>query len=106
MVAIARIKEFVDQIALQFEPQQVILFGSHASGRADSDSDVDLLVVLQHSDKNWRTAARIRTAIPAPFPLDLLVRQPDEMNRRLIAGDVLLKEISETGRILYESLHA
>jgi uncharacterized protein len=102
MVAFSQIEAFTNRVASDFGPERIVLFGSHATGTADYDSDVDLLVVMPHDDKNWRMAAKIRTAIPAGFPLDLLVRQPDEMAQRLKAGDVLLNSIQETGRLLYE----
>jgi predicted nucleotidyltransferase len=36
----------VRQIAAQFDPERIILFGSHAYGTPNADSDVDLLVVM------------------------------------------------------------
>jgi len=37
--------EMVQVIVREVDPEQVILFGSQASGLASSDSDVDLVVV-------------------------------------------------------------
>ncbi|MCD6211638.1 MAG: nucleotidyltransferase domain-containing protein, partial [Sulfurovum sp.] len=34
----------VDRIVERFQPDKVILFGSHARGEADPDSDIDLLI--------------------------------------------------------------
>ncbi len=48
MVAMGKIQEFADQIARQFNPHQIVLFGSHATGSAHADSDVDVLVVISH----------------------------------------------------------
>jgi predicted nucleotidyltransferase len=42
-----RIEEMVRRIVSQFQPDKIILFGSHARGEAGPDSDVDLLVVMQ-----------------------------------------------------------
>ncbi len=105
MVAMGKIQEFANQIARQFHPQQIVLFGSHATGSANADSDVDLLVVVSHEGKNWRMATKIREAVKASFPLDLLVRRPDEMKHRVAAGDVLLKSVQESGEVLYEAPH-
>jgi len=38
--------ELLDQIVAHFHPQRVILFGSAARGEAGSESDIDLLVVV------------------------------------------------------------
>ena len=40
------IDEVVRQIAENFHPQQIILFGSYARGNPRPESDVDLLVVM------------------------------------------------------------
>ncbi len=40
------VTKIVDQIAGQFRPERIILSGSHATGLADEDNDVDLLVVI------------------------------------------------------------
>ena len=103
MVSFAKIREVADRIAREFDPERIILFGSHAYGTAGPESDVDLLVIL---GKSWRKAAEIRTRIRSPFPMDLLVRAPDQMQARLDAGDPFLREIAERGVVLHAKHHA
>ena len=38
-------KKVVEHLAKRLDPQQIILFGSHAKGTATLNSDIDLLVV-------------------------------------------------------------
>ena len=38
-------KKMVEHLAKRLDPQQIILFGSHAKGTATLNSDIDLLVV-------------------------------------------------------------
>lgn len=38
--------QMVERIVKRFAQERIILFGSHAAGRAGPDSDVDLLVVM------------------------------------------------------------
>src|SRR5205809_6612410 len=76
------IGRFARDEAERFQPERIILFGSHAYGTPHADSDVDLLVVMPARDKHSQ-AVRIRGAVPAPFPMDLLVRTPQEVRRRL-----------------------
>ncbi len=40
------IRELISQIASQFKPRQIILFGSYAYGKPSPESDVDLLVIM------------------------------------------------------------
>ena len=44
--AAAHIARMVKRVAKKFQPQRIILFGSHAPGEAGPDSDVDLLAVM------------------------------------------------------------
>ena len=105
MIERSQIQELADRIAKEFNPERIILFGSHVSGApsSDSDSDVDLLVVLPHRDKGWRVAAQIRRRIRSPFPLDLIVRTPEQVRERLALDDPFVKEIVERGQLLYEA---
>jgi predicted nucleotidyltransferase len=71
MVSLRQIRQFVAEIARQFEPQRIVLFGSYATGKFTVDSDVDLLVVMNCRGKTIEKEIQIRQAIHAPFPLDL-----------------------------------
>jgi predicted nucleotidyltransferase len=96
-----QIKRACAQIVQRFRPERIVLFGSHAYGRPDADSDVDLLVVMPFIGKGFRKASEIRSGIDADFPLDLVVRTPEEMTRRLAGGDTFLREVVEKGELLY-----
>ena len=89
------------QIAHLFKPERIVLFGSYAYGRPTVDSDVDLLVVMPFEGKGFRKASEIRSRIDADFPLDLIVRTPEEVNRRLAGGDSFLREVTKKGALLY-----
>ena len=103
MVTMKHIKDVGRQIAREFHPQRVVLFGSHASGNADTDSDVDLLVVMPFKGKSVAKSAEIRLKISAPFPVDLLVRTPQAIRRRIEMGDCFMQRIIERGKVLYEA---
>ncbi len=53
MVAMNDIRTLADRIASAFDPQRIILFGSHAIGTSTPDSDVDLLVILAFEGKGF-----------------------------------------------------
>ena len=98
----AAIRAYVRKIVERFRPERVILFGSHAYGKPNADSDVDLLVVMPAANQS-SLALRIRLALPSPFALDLIVRTPKRWQRGLAEGDWFLREILETGKVLYET---
>jgi len=103
MVAKGQIRDFVGRLADAFSPQQVILFGSHARGRAAPDSDVGLLVVMRTRKRPLQQALEIRQRIACPFALDLLVRTPQDIQRRLDLRDGFITGILDEGELLYES---
>ena len=106
MIDRERIEKFVDEVARQFQPERVVLFGSYAYGRPHADSDVDLLVVMPHEGHSAIAAAEIRKRIRAGFPMDLIVRSPQEVRQRLILHDPFITEILDQGETLYDANHA
>lgn len=102
MVTRRNINTFVDKVAKQFHPDRVILFGSYAYGKPTEDSDVDLLVVMPHEGPPSHQAAKIRKRIRAGFPMDLVVRSPEEVTKRLAMGDCFIQEVMDRGQPLYE----
>ena len=104
MIERSRIQAFVDEVVRQFRPKRVVLFGSYAYGQPNEDSDVDLLVIMPARNQHDQ-AVRIRWEVPAPFPMDLLVRTPKNMEWRLREGDSFLREIMSRGKVLYEKVN-
>jgi len=98
------IRDFARAVAEKFEPDKIILFGSQAYGTPNADSDVDILVVMPAYNQRSQ-AYKICLAIPAPFPMDLIVRTPDTLKWRLEEGDSFLREIMSQGKVLYEKTH-
>jgi predicted nucleotidyltransferase len=94
-------QKVIDLIADRFHPQKIIVFGSCAMGTADQESDLDLLVVMETEMKLVRQAAEIAVAIDHHIPVDVLVRKPVHMIRRP-PGDIILREILQTGVVVYE----
>src|SRR5260221_7226628 len=103
MVSRADIQAFVDQVVRRFRPAVVILFGSYAYGHPTQDSDVDLMVIMPHRGPSAKAATQIRLACPRAFSMDLIVRTPAEVRRRLRIGDQFLQEVTSKGIVLHES---
>ena len=96
------LKPYVSDLAREFNPQRVILFGSYARGNPSADSDVDLLVVVDQSRDPVDRALRIRRSIPRRFPLDILVETAANIQKRVLRKDMFYTSILREGRILYE----
>jgi predicted nucleotidyltransferase len=97
--------EIVRRLVAALNPEKIILFGSYASGSPSADSDVDLLVIMQTTARPADRYVAVSRAIrPRPFPLDLLVKTPDEIAGALVKGDSFIAEIVTRGRVLYARL--
>jgi len=83
MVSKRTIKKVTKEIVAHFHPRQVILFGSYAYGTPTEDSDVDLIVIMESEERNLPQALKISRAISHPFPMDLVVLKPWEVQKRL-----------------------
>jgi uncharacterized protein len=95
--------EIVRRIVDALHPEKIILFGSYVYGRPSGDSDVDLLVIMESKARPVdRYLAVSRLIRPRPFPLDILVKTPDEIAQALQKGDSFICEIVTQGRVLYE----
>ncbi len=96
------VTDLVDHIATNFQPARIILFGSHASGTAGPDSDVDLLVVTETGGRPLRRAAEIFRTLSHHIPIDILVRSPEQIIDPS-PRDLILTEILKHGVIVYET---
>ncbi|MCI0335688.1 MAG: nucleotidyltransferase domain-containing protein [Planctomycetes bacterium] len=102
MVQLAEIRQFSDRIAEEFDPEKIILFGSYAYGQPDENSDVDLLVIMAYEGRSQEARRAIRRKARAPFATDVLVRTPQDVERRYREWDPLVREALDKGVTLYE----
>jgi type I restriction enzyme S subunit len=94
--------EFVGRLVQKFNTERVILFGSRAWGTPTRDSDVDLLVVMEFEGRPVDMAVRIGAECDDRFPMDLIVRRPAEVQRRIAMGDPFFNQILRDGLVLHE----
>jgi predicted nucleotidyltransferase len=104
-----QIKLLCSEIAREFHPDKIVLFGSHAYGKPRFGSDVDLLIVMPFEGSPFRQAAAILGHVVRTvgiMPLDLLVRTGQQVQERIQMGDGFMREIIERGRVMYEADHS
>ncbi len=102
-IPMREIRHVAKRIAEQFRPEKIVLFGSYAYGRPRPESDVDLLVIMETSLRSRQQRLEISRALsPRPFPLDIIVYTPRQVEERLASGDPFLQEVMRRGKVLYE----
>ena len=95
--------EATRRLAAEFQPEQVWLFGSHAWGKPDEGSDLDLLVIVPHSDEPpVRRAQRAHRCLSGlSVATDILVKTRAEFDRFCNVRASLENQIIRRGRLIY-----
>ncbi len=97
------IRAMARQIAEQFKPQRIVLFGSYARGNPRPESDVDMLVIMDTRLRESQQSLQIRRSLRILFGLDLIVHTPKRLAERLEMGDCFLQDVLKEGKVLYEA---
>jgi uncharacterized protein len=102
-----QIQEMVDRIVKRFDPEKIILFGSHARGDAGPDSDVDLLVVMPVTGSKREKQLEIRAVLRGiQLAKDVIVSRPEDFDwRKDIVGTIEYPATKE-GKVLYAKVIA
>lgn len=101
------IREMVNAIVREVNPDYVYLFGSQSTGTAATDSDVDFLVVgsapFGAQCNRWREMQRIRKALrPFRVPKDILMYSRTEFQELRHSQNHAVGHIARNGKLLYE----
>lgn len=95
----------VNLIVERFDPDQIVLFGSHARNEAGKHSDVDLLVVVREDTECQRQRGNpVRRAIAERFvlPVDVIIHSQESIARKRDDPYSLINTILNEGEVLYE----
>ncbi|MBI3391809.1 MAG: HEPN domain-containing protein [Nitrospirae bacterium] len=96
------LEEITKRLVERYDPDRIILFGSRATGGSRPDSDVDLLIVKETPKRPIDRRCEVGMILAdRNLALDIEVLTPEEMWRLLSVGSPFLREVLETGRVLY-----
>ena len=101
MASVKDIRAVGRRIASEFQPKQIILFGSHARGTARTDSDIDLLVIATFEGTGFRQSLKILNRLDIRLPVDLIAYRSEDVQRHYIEGDPLIRDALDHGKVLY-----
>ena len=97
-----KINEIVRRIVDRFKPERIVLFGSHAKGKAGPDSDVDILVIMPFSGSKREKQIEIGVALhDIRIPMDIIVATPEEVERRKHIVGTIIRPALRDGEVLY-----
>ncbi len=98
------LEEMANALVAELDPEAIYLFGSHAWGVPDEDSDIDLMVVVEEEDagKRFELGVRARRALSAfSMPKDILIRSKAGFERFSNAVSSLEYDVVTDGRRIY-----
>jgi len=103
MISPALRNEVVRRLVDEFHPESIYLFGSHAWGRPNVESDMDLLVVIEKSsEKPIQRAVRAQRSLRGvKAAVDVLVKTRREFERYAAVKASLEAQITREGKLLY-----
>jgi uncharacterized protein len=98
------ILDVTNRLVQEFNPETIFLFGSHIWGIPNADSDLDLLVIVSHSEisSSKRSTLAYRCLRDIPYPLDILVKTREEVEKFAQIPQSLEHQILYKGKCLYE----
>ena len=103
MINSTKIKDIVNKIAIGFNPQKIILFGSYAAGNPNNDSDLDLLIIKDTDLPRHKRSFDIqKSLIGSMIPMDILVYTSKEFELEKNEKNSFLYSAIKTSKILYE----
>lgn len=102
MISPDKIEAAVRTLVAEAQPEQVIVFGSHARGDARADSDLDLLVIETSTPDRAQEMVRLRRALrPLRIPVDVLVFSREDVQRWGDTPGTVLHSALREGKVLY-----
>jgi len=95
--------EITKRLAESIHPERIYLFGSHAAGNAENDSDVDLLAVVPDTDQSTREIAIEGRSSLRDFLIsfDLIVCTKSQFDRYADVKNTIMNEVLYYGRLVY-----
>jgi len=96
------IKNITRQVAENYHPEKVILYGSMVTKKNTFDSDIDMLIVKKTRRRFIDRISDVLNVCDYNIPFEPIVYTPEEIKERVKMGDFFIIEILEKGKILYE----
>jgi uncharacterized protein len=103
MIAKDKIAEIIKKIAIGYNPDKIILFGSYAIGNSNDDSDLDLFIIKDSDLPRPQRTAQVRKMLyGSMIPMDLIVYTPEEIEESKGNKFSFVFKVLNTGKTLYE----
>ncbi len=103
MIDNSKISEILNKVVTFYQPDKVLLFGSYAIGKANEDSDLDLIIVKKTNKPKHKRGREVRKFLyGSMIPIDLKIYTPQEFETEKISDYTFLNSVINNCITLYE----
>ena len=97
------LEQITQKLVATLNPEQIILFGSHAYGEPNEDSDIDLLIIVSQSNEPRYRRSRLayRALRGIGVPTDVIIMTQEEVKRKVNVRSSLISRVIHDGKVLY-----
>ena len=93
----------VIRIATNVNPDKIFLFGSYATGQANEDSDIDLLIVKETSEPKYKRSIEIQRLLKGlKLPVDIIVYTNEEFEKGKSKVNSFINSAIQGAQLMYE----
>jgi len=105
MISDQAIQEISNQIAKEFSPQKIILFGSYARKEANEQSDLDLFIMLENEPDRSLKKQILKTLrlkfFDLNFPIDIIINSKERYEKFKNYVGTVFYDICKEGVVLW-----
>lgn len=103
MVEKGKIEEIINKIALNYEPEKIILFGSYATNTQTNESDLDFIIIKKTDVPKSKRGREVRRfLLGSMIPIDLKIYTPEEFENESSSDFSFLHSAIKNSVIVYE----
>ena len=103
MIETRQINDIVNRIAINYNPDKIILFGSYAHGNYSDNSDLDFILVKETSAPKHKRGLEVRRLFYGlTVPMDFKIYTSAEFSNELANQYSFLSSAIKGSKILYE----
>ena len=103
MIETRQINEIVERIAVNYNPDKIILFGSYAHGNYSDNSDLDFILVKDTNAPKHKRGLEVRRLFyRLTVPMDFKIYTSSEFDKELSNQYSFLSSAIKGSKILYE----
>jgi uncharacterized protein len=106
MIKKSTILKIIYEIATATQPDKIYLIGSYATGQANENSDIDLLVIKDTIEPRYKRSIEFqKVLIGTKIPADIIVYTNDEFEKEKSKSFSFISKAIIGAQLIYERKH-